>query len=477
MNRRLFSMAALATALIGMVTADVHAAEQPNILFIFADDMTYEAVHALGNDVIQTPNLDRLVKQGTSFTHAYNQGGWHGAVCVASRTMLNTGRFLWHAREREAHLKEETEHGHFWSQLLHDAGYDTYMSGKWHVKGIAPKDIFGTVRHVRPGMPGDNYRTTKLGYNRPQASQPDDWKPWDIAQGGFWAGGKHWSEVLGDDGVDFLAQASTSDRPFFMYLAFNAPHDPRQSPKDYVDRYPLKDIAVPEDFIPRHPHDVAMGCGPGLRDEDLAPFPRTPRAVQVHRQEYYAIITHMDAQIGRMLDALEKNGQSENTYIVFTADHGLAAGHHGLMGKQNMYDHSVRVPLTVVGPGIAQNKRISTPVYLQDVMPTSLEWAGAKTPGHVEFKSLTGLFRAGDAPHYDGIYGAYMDRQRMVTEGGFKLIHYPKIEETLLFDLTKDPLETKNLAGNPAFSERKKQLWARLTSLQTDVGDSLKTNP
>ncbi len=462
-----------AIALAALLLHSTQAAEQPNILFLFADDMTYEAVRALGNEEIETPNLDRLVAQGTSFTHAYNQGGWHGAVCVASRTMLNTGRFLWHARDREAHLKEETAGRQFWSQVLHDGGYDTYMSGKWHVKGIDPVDIFDHVRHVRGGMPRDNYGTTKVGYNRPLEGQPDTWKPWDTAQGGFWAGGKHWSEVLGDDGVDFLGQAATSDKPFFMYLAFNAPHDPRQSPKAFVDRYPLEGISVPDDFIPRHPHDKAMGCGPGLRDEDLAPFPRTPHAVKVHRQEYYAIITHMDAQIGRILDALERTGQAKNTRIIFTADHGLAAGHHGLLGKQNMYDHSVRVPLILAGPGIAAGKQIDAPVYLQDVMPTTLEWAGVEGPEPVAFKSLNPLLQGERATSYEAIYGAYMMRQRMVTQGDFKLLYYPETNTTLLFHLKTDPLEMNNLSDQGQYAAQKKTLWTALRNLQGTMGDPL----
>ncbi|HAV61561.1 MAG TPA: choline-sulfatase, partial [Verrucomicrobiales bacterium] len=109
-------------------------------------------------------------------------------------------------------------------------------------------------------------------------------------------------------------------------------------------------------------------------------------AVKVHRQEYYAIITHMDAQIGRILDALEATGKADNTHIFFTADHGLAVGHHGLLGKQNMYEHSLRPPLIVAGPGIPRGRRIEARVYLQDIMPTTLELAGAPVPDHVEFR-------------------------------------------------------------------------------------------
>ena len=237
-------------------------------------------------------------------------------------------------------------------------------------------------------MPGD----TPEAYDRPQTDQPDRWSPSNPAFGGYWEGGKHWSEVVGDDALEFLQLAGQSPNPFFMYIAFNAPHDPRQSPAPYVDRYPLDRMALPATFLPLYPYATNIGCGPDLRDERLAPFPRTEFAVKVHRQEYYAIITHMDAQLGRILDALEHSPFQRNTYIFFTSDHGLAVGQHGLMGKQNLYDHSVRVPLIAVGPDLPKGRTIHAPVYLQDIMPTTLELAGAPTAG-LDFHSLLPLLR------------------------------------------------------------------------------------
>jgi len=442
--------------------------EKPNILFIFADDQCFETLRSLGHDEIQTPNLDKLVRGGVTFTHAYNQGAWHGAVCVASRTMLNTGRFLWHSQNAEPILKDEAAKGRFWSQYMKTAGYDTYFSGKWHVK-IDPKQIFDNVTNIRPGMPNQ----TKQGYNRPIEGEKDVWSPYDTKFGGYWKGGKHWSEVLGDHAEGFLDNASKSEKPFFMYLAFNAPHDPRQSPKQYVDKYPLENIKVPDNFMPEYPYKDSIGCGEKLRDERLAPFPRTNYAVKVNRQEYYAIITHMDAQVGRILDALEKTGKVGNTYIFFTADHGLAIGHHGLMGKQNMYDHSIRPPLMVVGPDIPKNKRIDAPVYLQDIMPSALELAGVQKPRQVQFKSLMPLINGKVKSSYDAIYGGYMELQRMVSADGYKMIYYPKINKTLLYNLKDDPLEMKNIADDPANSELIKKLKGRLKQLQKEVGDTL----
>jgi arylsulfatase A-like enzyme len=443
---------------------------RPNILFLFADDQSHEALSAYGSEV-QTPNLDRLVANGVSFANAYNQGAWHGAVCVASRTMLITGRFLWNARRCEQSLDEEVQAGRLWPQYLSAAGYDTYMSGKWHI-GTHVGPLFDTFAHKRPGMPNQ----TQAGYNRPQseADYATGWKPWDTENGGYWKGGKHWSEVLGDDGVDFLQRAATNEAPFFMYLAFNAPHDPRQSPKEFVDRYSLDAIKVPKNFLPEYPFKDDIGCSSDLRDERLAPFPRTEFAVKVHRQEYYAIITHMDEQIGRILDALEKSGKKDSTYIFFTADHGLALGHHGLMGKQNLFEHSAKAPLIVCGPDFPKGKRIEAPVYIQDIMPTTLELAGTDIPDHVQFKSLLPLISGDVDKSYEAIYGAYKsDLQRMVRKDKFKLICYPKIKKSLLFDLDNDPDEMVDLSLNSNFDPIVKYLHSELRNLQEEMGDSL----
>jgi len=443
---------------------------KPNIIFIFADDQCFETVSAFGNDEIETPNLDKLVRSGVTFTHAYNQGGWHGAICVASRTMLNTGRFLWNAKKAESE-KFKGISG-FWGPLMKSGGYETYMTGKWHVRKKAP-EVFDHTRHIRPGMPNDH----RLGYNRPHEGKKDMWSPYDKSFGGFWKGGKHWSEVLGDDAEDFLGLAGKSVDPFFMYLAFNAPHDPRQSPKKYVDQYPLDSVKVPENFLPVYPDKDAIGCSAGLRDEKLAPFPRTKYAVKVNRQEYYAIITHMDAQIGRILEALKKSGKADNTYIFFAADHGLAVGHHGLMGKQNMYDHSMRVPLMVCGPGIAGNKKIDTPVYLQDIMPSTLELAGVDVPEHVQFKSLVPLMTGKRKQNYDAIYGSYMpEYQRMITMGDYKLIMYPKLKKYKLFNLRNDPQEMENLASEAKYQKVIEKLFKRFVKLQKETGDKLRIN-
>lgn len=472
----------------------VEQSEKPNVLLIFADDLTFQAIQALGNNVVRTPNMDRIAKGGVTFPNAFNMGGWNGAICVASRSMMISGRSIWRANAFKENWRRGTEMDKTWGQLMSAQGYDTYMTGKWHVAAPADK-VFGTARNIRPGMPPDAWPAGKVneklkdlaagkysslqeimpvGYHRPMDENDDSWSPTDTAFGGFWKGGKHWSEVVADDALSFIDEAKEKTDPFMMYVAFNAPHDPRQAPQSYIDMYPVEEMPIPANWQPVHPFAEGMGCGPGLRDEALAPYPRTTYATQKHIQEYYAIITHLDDQIGRILDGLEASGKSEQTYVFFTADHGLAVGHHGLIGKQNMYDHSIRVPLFMTGPGVPSGNIAEADVYLQDVMATALDVAGIPKPDYVEFNSLLPLANGSQQKSaYDAIYGAYVDWQRMIRKDNHKLIVYPRAQKTELFDLTDDPNEMNNLADEPEYLEKKNALLAELKTLQKHFEDDL----
>jgi choline-sulfatase len=228
---------------------------------------------------------------------------------------------------------------------------------------------------------------------------------------------------------------------------------------------------MPENFLPEYPQKEEIGAGKKLRDEMLAPFPRDEHAIKVTRQEYYAIITHMDTQVGRILDALEQSGKADNTWIIFTSDHGLACGHHGLMGKQNMYEHSLRVPFLVSGPGVKAGSKIDSPIHLQDAMATALDLAGADREG-IEVQSVRPLL-AGEKGGLDAVYAAYMDTQRAVIDGGWKLILYPKAKVVKLFHLAEDPQETKDRSADPAMASRKQALFAKFQELQKQYDDKL----
>lgn len=484
LSRRTFlRMCGVAAAGLAVPAIGAEKASRPNFLFLFTDDQTFWSINALNNPEVRTPNLDRLVKRGTVFTHAFNQGSWSGAVCVCSRAMLNSGRYIYHARR-------DLEKVPLWGQTFGAAGYRTWITGKWHNGPRTLAKSFKAGESIGSGMYG-----AKDQYDRPKPGGVD-WKPWDTEKGGHWRPTvtdfdptaadpskcvvnphtveQHTTDLYADNAVRFLKAQAASRDPFFMYVSFNAPHDPRQSPKEYVDMYPPEKIKLPPNYLPEHPFD--QGERYTLRDEKLAPFPRTPEAVKVHIAEYYAIITHADAAIGRILDALEATGKADNTYIIFSADHGLAVGQHGLMGKQNQYDHSVRMPLIVCGPGIAQGRTIDALVYLHCMFATTCDLAGISIPETVEFKSLAPLLRGEERRPYDAIYGAYKDFQRMVRTEDYKLIVYPRAGEVQLFDIRNDPWETKDLAEDAAHADTVVQLMRRLKELQKEVGDTLEIN-
>lgn len=465
------------------------ADERPNFLFIFADDQAYSTIGSLNNSEVKTPNLDKLAARGMVFTHCFNQGAWGGAVCAASRAMLNSGQYMFAAREG-------VNHNQLWGETFSNAGYETFLTGKWHNGDATVLKSFKHAKSIGKGM----YETMhpelkwKPGYGRP-TDENNSWDPTDPLYTGHWApkvkdvvydenGNKsigpqyvieqHTSELYADNAIRFLQnKVADSDNPFFMYVAFNAPHDPRQSPKKYVDMYPPENIKIPENYVPEHPFDQGDHR---LRDENLAPFPRTKHQVQVHRSEYYAIITHMDYEIGRILTALEKSGKADNTYIIFSADHGLAVGHHGLMGKQNMYDHSIRMPFFISGPGIAAGKQSEALVYLQSIYATTCQMAGLQIPETVDFPSLTGILDGKQDKVHDAIFGNYRHFQRMVRTEKHKMILYPHNGNQQLFDLEKDPQEMVNVIEDKKYKKIKKELYSRLLELQQEVGDTLKVS-
>jgi choline-sulfatase len=256
-----------------------------------------------------------------------------------------------------------------------------------------------------------------------------------------------------------------------MYVGFNAPHDPRQAPQEYLDMYPVEKISVPPNFLPEHPFDQGEHK---TRDELLAPFPRTEYDVRVHRREYYAIITHMDAQIGRIFDALKASGKADNTYVIVTADHGLAVGEHGLMGKQNQYECSMRMPLIIAGPNIKPGKRVDEMVYQHSMYATTCDLAGVAIPKHVEFPSLAPMLHS-DSPQpiNDAMYGRLTELQRSIRTKSHKLIFYPHLNRYQVFDLEKDPWEMHDLVDDPAYVGVKKDLIQKLKAKQKELGDPM----
>jgi len=264
------------------------------------------------------------------------------------------------------------------------------------------------------------------------------------------------------------------EKPFFLHVNFTAPHDPLLMPPGYEERYDPEKMPLPPNFLARHPFDHGNFKG---RDEMLLPWPRTPKDVREDLAVYYAVISHMDEQIGRILEALEQTGQKDETIVIFTSDQGLAMGSHGLRGKQNMYEHTVGTPLVWRGPGIPKGQRTNAQCYLRDLYPTICELVGIDIPPTVQGHSLVPVIRGEKESIYSCVFGHFKDAQRMIRIDRWKLIHYPKIHKFQLFDLANDPHELSNLAENPEHAALMRQLYDRLRAWQKDVGDPAVTAP
>lgn len=452
------------------------AASRPNFLFIICDDLVFRSIHSINNPEVHTPNLDRLAASGAAFTHSFHQGSWSAAVCISSRTMLNSGLSAFHAEDGFDDVPS-------WGQTLGNAGYQTYICGKWHLDPTVLQRSFQEMGPIGPGM-FDSTPEGGAAYGRPRPG--DNWQPWDESLQGHWIHTQLWrnqtpdriqhsAALFTDVLIDhLLKKAARREAPFFIYLGFNTPHDPRQAPREYLDLYPEDKIEVPRNFLPQHPFDQG---DMHIRDEMLAPFPRTPEAIRLHRREFYALISYTDAQVGRILDALERSGKASNTYVIFTADHGLTVGEHGLMGKQNLYDCSVRMPLLVAGPGIKAGERIDSLVYLQCLYATTCDLAGIPVPSTVDFKSLAPLLRGERSVPYEKVFSYYRDFQRMIRTPTHQLIVYPQVKKVQLFDVEQDPWEMHDLSGDPASATLLRELGEQLVSLQHELGDKLKLDP
>jgi arylsulfatase A-like enzyme len=270
--------------------------------------------------------------------------------------------------------------------------------------------------------------------------------------------------------IEFLQQHDAT-KPFFAYVAFTAPHDPRQPPLAYREEYYRRLPPLPTNFLPQLPFDNGMMTGG--RDENLGAWPRTEAMIRDQLAEYYGLITHLDEQIGRILAALEATGSYKNTLIVFTADNGLALGSHGLLGKQSIFEHSMRTPLIVSGPGIPAEQSSKAFTYLFDLFPTLCDSVGLPIPEKLRGQSIRPIWAGKQDKIRDSVFLPFMQSQRAVRDERWKLAAYPKIGHLQLFDLQQDPYEMHNLIDDPQHQPQVKRLQALMKSWQQQVNDSL----
>lgn len=453
--------------------------KRPNIIFFLTDDQRFDTIHALGCKEIQTPNLDELTKDSVVFTKAHIMGGTCGAVCMPSRGMILTGRNLFdlygRGTQNGAIIPERfTTMPEYFGQN----GYYTFHIGKWHQDKASFNRSYANADKIfgfHQGNYGYHFSTVLFDYDKTGKYDIEgaynigidkEKHPVDFSKGGM-----HSTDIFVDAGIDFINQYN-KEQPFFLFLATHAPHDPRQSPEKYEKMYSSDTVSCPKNFMEHHPFDNGDLM---VRDECLETFPRRPHSIQRHIADYYSMITHIDARLGDLIYSLKKNNMYDDTIIVYCGDNGLAIGQHGLMGKQNLYEHSVRVPLMIKLPESANAHFTDAYCYLSDIYPTLCELCHIEIPPSVEGISLVPVIDKEKKMVRNHLFGAYKNIQRSYKEDEFKLIEYFVGEQriTQLFDLREDPLEMHSLSERFEYKDKLRELREKLIREQFVMNDPL----
>ena len=456
----------LGLASLGLASLAAEPKHRPNILFLLSDDQRPDTIAALGNSVIKTPNLDALVRRGTTFTQAVCAN----PICTPSRGEILSGCSGFRSGVLDFGGKLDPQLV-LWPAALGTAGYATTYVGKWHNDGRPIQRGFDATVGLYRGGGGKFWK------------DQTDWKGGPITGYRGWIFQDDTGQLFPERGVGLTANISglfadaaievirrKTDQPWFLQVSFTAPHDPLIMPPGFERMYSADKIPLPPNFLPEHPFDHGNLRG---RDEKLLPFPRTPEMVRDVLRMYYAVISHMDRQIGRILLALEETGQADNTIVIFSSDHGLGVGSHGIRGKQNMYEHTAGVPLILAGPGIPRGVRRNAQVYLRELYPTTCDLVGIDIPTTVEGLSFASVVQGKADSIHDSVFCYFRDVQRMVRTDRWKLIHYPKIDRWQLFDRLADPHELHNLVDDVEKSQVLVALRQQLAALQRSHNDPL----
>lgn len=409
-----------------------------NVLFILVDDMQGDAIAALGNKDVYTPNIDGLMADGVTFASTYTNGALCGALSMPSRAMLLTGRGVFEIQSDGMKIPDSqtTFPEHFRAN-----GYRTFATGKWHSDLASFNRSFAEGENI---FFGGMHRYETNGHFSPRLYHYD--ASGEYNKEAAFIGERFSSEMFADAAVDFLNSAKEDDRPFMAFVSFTSPHDPRNQLPDYGKKYRAEDIALPDNFLPEHPFDNGEL---DIRDELVLPPPRTGAKIQEELALYYGMVSEVDVQIGRILRTLDTIGERDNTIIVFASDNGLAMGQNGLLGKQSLYEHSVGVPMLIIDPRVKKGGRQTEALcYLYDIYPTLCELTGLEIPVSVTGRSLKPILEGKADEHREDLFLIYSNQQRGLVKDKYKYIIYNvegKIVEQL-FDLQNDPGELVNLA-------------------------------
>ena len=441
----------------------------PNVLLVVADDLRAD-VTSVYDGPVTTPNLEALAARGSVFDRA--TCGY--PICHVSRSELITGRCLV-TEASTGRLVPLRPEWRLWPEVMLRAGWHTVYSGKWDVEGTPrTRGYEATSRlYSGSGATGLPFTLNKSATGRPVTG----YVGWTFKTGEdtsipeLGVGLTPETDARIANGAIDAIRGAMPDRPLFLHVNFTAPHDPLHWPTGQEGQHRAAGVQLPANFRPKHPFDHGNING---RDEVIVPAPRSDADVRAERAVYYALVESIDAQLGRILKALSDRGELERTIVVFTSDQGLAIGSHGLMGKQNNYEHTAQVPLIFAGPGVPAGKRFAAQCAIRDLYPTVCELTGQMVPESVEGKSLVPVLRGRRGEVHDAVFGYFTDTQRMIrTPDGWKLIWYPRAGRTQLFHVAQDPVELKDRSADPACVDRLRDMARSLRTWLRDHGDPL----
>ncbi|WP_106766650.1 arylsulfatase [Paenibacillus faecalis] len=435
------------------------AAQRPNILMIMTDQQRWDTLGCYGNEVIETVNLDALAADGTVFEHAYSPS----PSCVPARASLLTGMDPWHTGILGMGAGQGPMETGFVSTLpgvLADAGYHTQGVGKMHFYPQRSLNGFHhTVLDESGRVEDPNFVSDYRLWFEQNKTGPYDYVEHGIHWNSWMARPYHAPEYLHptnwtvNESIAFLKRRDPR-KPFFLKTSFARPHSPYDAPSFYFDLYENKSLPGPFVGDWAHIHDKSYDAASPVAWRGV----RKPEEIHRARAGYYGLIHHIDHQIGRLIQYLQREGLYGNTMIVFLSDHGDMLGDHHLWRKTYGYEGSAHIPMIIKPPQSfgKVKSRVGKPVTIQDVMPTILEFSGLAIPETVNGQSMKRLMQGENAAAEEWrtfVHGehcaCYSDEQEMhyLTDGQFKYIWFPRLHSEQLFDLSGDPGECRDLAG------------------------------
>ncbi len=486
---RWFTAALLSLALLATPLQKLYAqasSERPNIIFVFTDDHATHALSAYGSEINQTPNLDRLADEGMLFRNAFVTN----SICAPSRAVILTGK--------HSHMNGVIDNGttfdgsqQTFPKLLQDAGYQTAIVGKWHLKsdptGFDYWEVLpGQGDYYNPAFRTDEGRTDYTGYV---------------------------TDIITDRALNWLENTRDTDEPFMLMYQHKAPHRGWRPGPDHLTTYDDTEIPAPDylfdDYAGRttaaqwatmtiadhlNRSDLKLDTPTNLTDEqleqwnaaygpkneayrqaDLTEKERTRWKYQRYIKDYLRTIDSVDDNMGRLLDYLDQSGLAENTVVIYSSDQGFYLGDHGWFDKRWMYEESFKTPLLVRWPGVTEPGTENTELVQNlDFAQTFLDIAGAEIPGDMQGRSLEPLLRSENTDWRDAVYYHYYEfpgwhdvrRHYGIRTERYKLIHYYGIDEWELFDLQEDPEEVSSVYNDPEYSNTVARLKEDLSDLQ-----------